>query len=130
MPTPKRPANGRGPSCPSSGGLALSPYSCCRTAPACPRSRGTSSTRCFVGGSTGYKLSEAAYAFAAEARSRGKWVHMGRVNSLQRLRAARLSLFYSVDGTYLKHGPDVLLPRLYGWLDAVNGQSALAEVVA
>lgn len=35
----------------------------------------------FVGGSTGWKLSEAAADLTGEAKARGKLVHMGRVNS-------------------------------------------------
>jgi hypothetical protein len=80
----------------------------------------------FVGGTTAYKLSEDAYALVAEAKRRGKWCHMGRVNSWRRLRAAAHGGYDSVDGTYLKFGPDVNLPRLRGWLDAMARQPALA----
>lgn len=38
----------------------------------------------FIGGSTGWKLSPEAFAVAAEARRRGVWVHVGRVNSYRR----------------------------------------------
>lgn len=81
----------------------------------------------FVGGTDSWKLSEASYELIAEARSRGKWCHMGRVNSLQRLKAAAVSGFDSVDGTYLKYGPDENWPKLCGWLDSLNhGQRMLA----
>lgn len=79
----------------------------------------------FIGGSTAWKLSEGAYVAAQQARLKGKWVHMGRVNSLRRLTAAHISAFDSVDGTYLKFGPDVNIGRLYGWLDQINGQRPL-----
>jgi len=79
----------------------------------------------FIGGDDAYKLSETAYRLARRARDHGKHVHMGRVNSLRRLRAAHISLFDSVDGTYLKFGPDVNIGRLYGWLDQINGQQPL-----
>ena len=40
----------------------------------------------FIGGTTEWKLSPDAAELAQAARRRGKWVHMGRVNSLKRLR--------------------------------------------
>lgn len=79
----------------------------------------------FVGGSTDWKLSEPSYALCAEAKRRGLRTHMGRVNSLSRLQACRVSLVDSADGTYVKFGPDRNLPRVYDWLDAVNGQGVL-----
>lgn len=71
----------------------------------------------FLGGSTEFKLGPHAEALAAEAVRRGKWVHMGRVNSLRRLRLAQQWGCSSVDGTYLTFGPVVNLPRVLGWLD-------------
>lgn len=79
----------------------------------------------FVGGSTAYKLSEDAYRIVSTAKARGKWTHMGRVNSLRRLRAAALSGYDSVDGTFLCFGPDKNLPRLTGWLEALRSQPRL-----
>ena len=79
----------------------------------------------FMGGSTAWKLSETAYQLAYEADERGKWVHQGRVNSWKRLKAAAVSGYDSADGTYLAFGPDLLLPKLNGWLDALNTQSAM-----
>ena len=70
----------------------------------------------FVGGTDAWKLSEAAYGLAAEAKARGKWLHLGRVNSLRRLRAAACAGYDSADGTFLKYGPTVNLPRVLGWL--------------
>jgi hypothetical protein len=74
----------------------------------------------FLGGSTSWKLGPAARGLAAAARRRGKWVHMGRVNSLRRLRYAARIGCHSADGTYLAFGPDTNLPRLLGWLAEVN----------
>lgn len=79
----------------------------------------------FVGGTTDWKLSEAAYALAAEADARGKWTHQGRVNSWRRLKAAAVSGFDSADGTFLAFGPDRNLPRLLGWLDTLRGTEAM-----
>ena len=73
----------------------------------------------FIGGDTDWKLGKTARSIVDELRSRC-WVHMGRVNSLQRLRYADAIGCDSVDGTYLAFGPDQNLPRLMGWLRRVN----------
>lgn len=69
----------------------------------------------FIGGSTAWKLSAHAYALTVEAKRRGKWVHMGRVNSERRYRLALSWGCDSVDGTYLVFGPDTNLPNLLAW---------------
>ena len=79
----------------------------------------------FIGGSTAWKLGPHVPPLVAEARARGAWVHMGRVNSLQRLRYADAIGCHSADGTFLTFGPDTNLPRLLGWVRAVNDQGAL-----
>lgn len=84
----------------------------------------------FIGGDTGWKLGPEARALTAQARLRGKHVHMGRVNSLQRLRYADHVGCQSADGTYLAFGPDINLPKLLGWLRSVNQQPGLFEVTA
>jgi hypothetical protein len=83
----------------------------------------------FIGGDTAWKLGPAARRLAGEAKRRGKWVHMGRVNSLRRLRYAAAIDCDSADGTYLRFGPDKNLPALRGWLRDVNGQGALFDLV-
>jgi hypothetical protein len=81
----------------------------------------------FVGGSDDWKLNEPSYALIAKAKRLGKWTHMGRVNSLRRLRACHVSDFDSADGTYVKYGPDRRFPELCDWLDQINGpQTKLA----
>jgi hypothetical protein len=70
----------------------------------------------FIGGSTDWKLGKHAQALTAEAKRRGKWVHMGRVNSEVRIRHAKFSGCDSVDGTYIAFGPDLNLPKVLGWL--------------
>lgn len=70
----------------------------------------------FIGGSTGWKLGRAARRLVAEAKARGKWVHMGRVNSRRRWAYAEYIGCDSVDGTFLAFGPDVNLPRLVSWI--------------
>lgn len=79
----------------------------------------------FVGGSTEWKTGHESGAIVTEARERGKWVHMGRVNSLRRLRAAYSMGCNSVDGTFLKYGPDVNLQRLLGWFREMGVQPVL-----
>lgn len=51
----------------------------------------------FIGGSTEFKLSEAAHELVL--RVRPKWVHMGRVNSKKRMTLAYQSSVDSVDGS-------------------------------
>ena len=68
---------------------------------------------------------QAARAVTAEARARGKHVHMGRVNSLRRARYAAATGCHSADGTYLTFGPDHNLPALLAWLRDINGQLPL-----
>src|SRR5512139_3799781 len=64
----------------------------------------------FLGGDTDWKLGAEARALVAEARRRGMWVHMGRVNSARRMRYATAIGCASADGTYLAFGPDTNLP--------------------
>lgn len=70
----------------------------------------------FIGGSTEWKLSEHAINLTREAKARGKWVHMGRVNSLSRMKRAWFSGCDSADGTFIAFGPDVNLPKVLGWI--------------
>lgn len=70
----------------------------------------------FIGGDDAFKLGRDARQLIREAKARGKWVHMGRVNSEKRMRYAQAVGCDSVDGTYLTFGPDVNLPKVLGWL--------------
>lgn len=74
----------------------------------------------FLGGSTEWKLGPHAALLTEEAKARGKWVHMGRVNSFKRLRYAAYIGCDSADGTFLTFGPDKNLPRLLGWLGEIH----------
>lgn len=73
----------------------------------------------FIGGSTKWKLSQASADLTAKAKSLGKWVHMGRVNSMRRLTAAADMGCDSVDGSSysrwmhrtITHRPDMSLER-------------------
>ncbi|WP_120727179.1 hypothetical protein [Streptomyces hundungensis] len=79
----------------------------------------------FLAGSTAWKTGPAAHRLAAEARGRGLTVHMGRVNSLRRLRIAQAFGCTSCDGTYLAFGPSTNLPRLLTWLDELRAAPTL-----
>lgn len=58
----------------------------------------------FIGGSTAWKLGEAARQIIAEAQVRHKWVHVGRVNGRTRLAYCYKLDIDSVDGTsWAKH---------------------------
>jgi hypothetical protein len=77
----------------------------------------------FVGGSTAFKVGAEARALIAEAQRRGKWVHMGRVNTVRRLMYAQQLGVDSVDGSGFARFPDAMLPRFQRV--ANNGQLAL-----
>lgn len=74
----------------------------------------------FVGGSTEWKLGPDAAALVAEAKSRGKRTHMGRVNSLRRLRYADSIGCQSADGTFIAFAPTINIKRVRRWLTAMN----------
>jgi hypothetical protein len=63
-----------------------------------------------------WKVGDVAAAITVEAKSRGKWVHMGRVNTEHRIGRARQMGCDSADGTFLAFGPDVNLPILLNWM--------------
>lgn len=79
----------------------------------------------FTGGNDEWKLGAPAQRLAAEAKARGLWTHMGRVNTLERIRFAHWHGYDSVDGTFLAFGPDVNLPRLLRYMRATLTQAPL-----
>jgi hypothetical protein len=58
-----------------------------------------------------WKISAAAEGLAARARNAGKQVHMGRCQPGRLLRARQMGCT-SMDGTYIKYGPDINVPKL------------------
>lgn len=71
----------------------------------------------FIGGSTEWKLGPGARVLVARAKSYGKRIHVGRVNSAKRFRYAAHTLKAdSVDGTFLAFGPARRLPEVLAWL--------------
>lgn len=79
----------------------------------------------FIGGDDEWKLGPHARALVSEAKRRGKWVHMGRVNSLKRMQYAEWIGCDSADGTFIARGPDVNLPKMLRYIAITNGQSYL-----
>ncbi len=69
----------------------------------------------FIGGSTQWKLSRAAADLAAEAKRRGLWVHMGRVNSARRVDHAVQIGCDSIDGSGFSKFPK-LIGKGLGWI--------------
>jgi hypothetical protein len=72
----------------------------------------------FIGGTTDWKLGEAAAALVGEAKRRGKWVHAGRVNSQKRFTYFDKMGCDSADGTFIAFGPDINLPKALKWVDS------------
>lgn len=79
----------------------------------------------FIGGSTEWKLSRASADLAAEAKRRGRWVHMGRVNSLKRMRLAYEMGCDSVDGSSASMYGDRCIHKYCRWLDGICSQPLL-----
>jgi EAL domain-containing protein (putative c-di-GMP-specific phosphodiesterase class I) len=79
----------------------------------------------FIGGSTDFKLGQIVRDVVSMAKEKGKWVHMGRVNSQKRLEYATGIGCDSADGTYLIFGPTKNLPNVLSWLRKVNNQDSM-----
>jgi hypothetical protein len=83
------------------------------------------STKWKLGESTKWKLGESAAQLCREARRRGKWVHMGRVNSLRRIRHAHAIGCHSVDGSSATRWGDKYLPQYVRWMNQVVREKTL-----
>ncbi len=71
----------------------------------------------FIGGSTEWKLSEDARRLVVEAKLRGKLVHMGRVNTQQRLALALEWGVDSVDGTSMSMFAETYIGKNVAFID-------------
>lgn len=80
----------------------------------------------FIGGSTEWKLGAGAARCAEAALDHGLHVHMGRVNSLRRLRYAQSIGCDTADGTYVAFGPSKNAPKVLEWLDTMAADRAAA----
>jgi hypothetical protein len=79
----------------------------------------------FLGGSTEWKLGPHAARLVGEAKARGKWVHMGRVNSQKRMEYATAIGCDSADGTALVFDPTGRLKDVLAWLRKTNLQTTI-----
>jgi hypothetical protein len=79
----------------------------------------------FIGGSTAWKLSAAAEDLGREATRRGKWLHMGRVNSRKRIRHALEIGCDSIDGTGFSRFPDKYLADGLRWIAEIEREIEL-----
>ncbi len=79
----------------------------------------------FIGGTTEWKLSAAAADLMAEAKLRGKWVHMGRVNTLMRIRQAWAVDVDSIDGSGWAKFQGKYLERHLPYLESIQQQRKL-----
>lgn len=64
----------------------------------------------FIGGSDTWKEGPHALRLMLEAKDRGKWVHVGRVNTLRRRWLMGVGNFDSIDGTAFSRFPDKYIP--------------------
>lgn len=79
----------------------------------------------FVGGPNPWQHSEACAALVLEARRREVPVHVGRVNGWRRMLWAAALGASTVDGTFLRYGPDHNERRLRAWLARLEQQPPL-----
>lgn len=79
----------------------------------------------FIGGSTRWKLGADAAHVLQEAKVRGKWLHMGRVNTARRLKYAAALGCDSVDGSGWSRFPIAMLARHGALLRSLSEQRAL-----
>jgi hypothetical protein len=77
----------------------------------------------FVGGDDEWKLSTEAERFVVEARARGKWTHVGRVNTAKRIRHAVEIGADSIDGRSFSAWPDIWIPKGLTWIHRAERQS-------
>jgi len=80
----------------------------------------------FIGGSTEWKLGLHARALAVEAKRRGKWLHVGRVNTAPRIRYCISIGADSIDGTNWSRFSRVQIPI---GLDTITNILAQEELV-
>lgn len=79
----------------------------------------------FIGGTTEWKLSINSRTLVRRAKARRKWVHVGRVNSRNRLIMVSAWGADSADGTYARYRPDLYIRHIKNWLDEVHYQASM-----
>jgi hypothetical protein len=79
----------------------------------------------FAGGSTAFKLSEHAEGFCREAKERGKLVHVGRVNTRERIEwIARWGTVDTIDGSGWSKWGEKRIPLGVRWIDRAIRKAA------
>lgn len=81
----------------------------------------------FIGGTDSFKQGFGSGLLAREARERGKWVHVGRVNSFKRLRYWD-GIADSADGTFLAYAPQKNAVRVKDWVEALRKGTQLTMI--
>jgi hypothetical protein len=81
----------------------------------------------FIGGTTSFKQGFGSGLLALKAKERGKWVHVGRVNSFKRL-SYWADVADSADGTFLTFGPQKNAPRVKAWVEALRRGTQLTMI--
>jgi hypothetical protein len=81
----------------------------------------------FVGGSTEWKLSTHAVRLVREAKERGKWVHVGRVNSLKRISHFAPLGVDSFDGSGFSAWGDKRIKLAVRWIDRALSRPSLFD---
>lgn len=71
----------------------------------------------FIGGTTTWKLSQLAAVLILEALSRGRWVHVGRLNSFQRIRYFNALGASSYDGGQYSMFSETYIPAALRYLE-------------
>lgn len=83
----------------------------------------------FIGGTNQFKTNPHTLQLCQEARLKGKWVHVGRVNTLSRLRYFS-SVANSVDGTSWAIAPAKNLPPFLRELEKLSYADLLTEILS
>lgn len=68
----------------------------------------------FIGGTTEFKFSHEAQRIVRTAKARGLWAHVGRVNTIRRIRYCQSLDVDSFDGTKWNRFKDAYLPQVFG----------------
>jgi hypothetical protein len=76
----------------------------------------------FVGGNDEFKLGKEARRICIEAKKRSKWLHMGRVNTLKRIKYAFELNCDSIDGSGFSMFPDTYIPKTLKYLEELHDQ--------
>lgn len=79
----------------------------------------------FIGGTTEFKLSRESDDLISAAKRLGKWVHVGRVNTLKRIRHFHDIGVDSFDGSKFSRWPDEYFPQVARWLAGLGSQKIL-----